>query len=223
MISPLGRCFRDRLQIAEATSHLYDAVESSAAVDVQLHRRSALALATLQIRLSDGAAAVQTLNGLDPGGDPELAADLATTTAIGHWQNGDVSRALGVLDPLPRSPQGTAWEAESLAARGLVLLYSGDLLRAHEDLDASIGLSHLWRPSTNQARVYLLRSKCRFQLGDWDGASADAMAGLAIADGQAQPWSVSLAFAALVSVPAWRGHWRDRRVPPGSRAIRPHP
>ena len=52
-----------------------------------------------------------------------------------------------------------------------------------------------------------MRSMTRFLLGDWDGASVDAAAGRALAQGGAEAWSTALALTTSVAVPAHRGQW----------------
>ena len=88
----------------------------------------------------------------------------------------------------------------------MVHLYAGELTEALADLNRSIGLTHLWRPSTNQPRIYVLRCLARYRRGDWDGALGDAAAARALAT-HAEAWSVAWARAASIDVPANRGQW----------------
>ena len=94
-----------------------------------------------------------------------------------------------------------------LAVSGMVRFYEGRTREALADLDRPVRMMHLWRPSTNQTRIFLLRSIARFALGDWDGAAVDAAAARALAAGPTQLWSEALALAISVDVAAHRGQW----------------
>ena len=86
-------------------------------------------------------------------------------------------------------------------------LFKGHVADALNDLDEAVGLMHFWRPSTNQSRIFFLRSMARFHVGDWDGAAVDAAAARALAEGPAPLWSAALALSVSVDVPANRGQW----------------
>jgi tetratricopeptide (TPR) repeat protein len=164
-------------------------------------------VAVLHVRLGDGVAAMEVLARPDAVDDRELSTDTLTTTALGLWQSGELGRALDLVSAAPISRNGTAWEADLVAVRGMIRLYAGRLRPALADLDQAVRFAHLWRPSTNQSRIYGLRSLTRFLVGDWDGASIDAAAGRALAQGSAEAWSAALALAVSVQVPAHRGQW----------------
>lgn len=158
----------------------------------------------MHVRLNEGAPALDVLNTVTGIGDPELAGDALSTRGIALWMTGRDSEALAQLDTAPTSSGGCAWEADLLAVRGMVHLYAGNLPEALSDLDDAVGLSHLWRPSTNQSRIYVMRSTARYHRGDWDGALSDAAAARALAT-QAEAWSAVWAFGASIDVPANRG------------------
>ena len=202
----LGLLHRERAQVGEAKSFLYDALRRSAG-DAQAEARAALEIALLHVRLNEGELTVQVLSGRPAADDPQLAGDSLTTLALGRWEIGETEGALDLLDAAQIAPDGSGWEAELLAVRGLVNLYDGRLARCTADLDRAISLAHLWRPSTNSSRMYLIRSMARFALGDWDGADADATLARTIAEGQSERWSIPLARAICVDVPAVRGQW----------------
>jgi DNA-binding CsgD family transcriptional regulator len=219
----LGVLRREQGRVAEADEHLRFAMQAALPESPSLHHRAALALTVLQNRIYQGATGVETLTGVQVDDDPELACDIETNRAIALWQSGRPDAAEAVLAQRTISPRGTAWDAELLAVRGMVRHYTGSLSSSLDDLDASIALSSLWRPSTNQVRVYVVRSRARFQSGDWDGSVADAATGHAIASGQTELWNLPLVSATAMLVPTWRGQWEtaQRHVEEGKAAVSP--
>ena len=207
----LGLLARERGEVGAAKSLLRASLlKAESAGDHGTATRAALAGAVLEVLIGDGAAAWDLLRHtepLDDAIDSEVATDIATTTGIALWLLGDLDQALAVLDDVERSPAGTSSEAELLAVSGMVRFYEGRTREALADLDASVRMMHLWRPSTNQTRIFLLRSIARFALGDWDGAAVDAAAARALAAGPTQLWSEALALAISVDVAAHRGQW----------------
>ncbi len=205
----LGLLARERGEVGAARSLLRASLqEAESAGDAGTATRAALAGAVLEVLIGDGAAAMDLLRHTEPPPGSGLATDVAATTGIASWLLGDADGALDVLDGVERTPGGTSSEAELLAVSGMVRFYGGRPRQALADLDASVRMTHLWRPSTNQTRIYLLRSMTRFALGDWDGAAVDAAAARALAAGPTQPWSEALAMAISVDVAAYRGQWR---------------
>ena len=203
----LGLLARERGRIGPARTYLQEALKHAPEPsNLEVRPRAAVALAVLHVRLSESELALTALDAVDHLDEPELAGDAATARGIALWQAGDDRAALSYLASVPVSPEGSPWEAELLAVRGMVHLFAGELPKASGDLNASIGLTHLWRPSTNQPRIYVMRSMARFRLGDWDGALADAAAARALAV-QAEVWSVVWARAVSIDVPASRGQW----------------
>ena len=204
----LGMLARETGRVGEAKTMLREALTlASASGDAALRQRAALEAAVLHVRLEEGAAAVAVLRHAEDAEDAELAGDATATKGIALLQSGDFPAALAALTAVPRTPYGAPWEADLLAVRGMVHYYAGHLDEALRDLDASIGQIHLWRPSTNQSRIHVLRSVTRFCLGDWDGATMDAATARALAEASAQTWSLALAHAISVAVPANRGQW----------------
>ena len=204
----LGLLARESGRIAEARTRLEDAVtRARASGDHAMVDRTGLAAAVLYVRINENRAAVEVLGDADRAADPELAGDARTNKGIALWQGGDPLAALAVLDAVQLSPGGTPWETDLLAVRAAVRMYAGQLPQALADLDRTIGLAHLWRPSPNQSRIYSMRSATRFWLGDWDGAAVDAAAARALADGPAGAWTLPVARAASIDVPAGRGQW----------------
>jgi ATP/maltotriose-dependent transcriptional regulator MalT len=203
----LGLLACEKGDVGTARTLLHDALErAETEADRSTSARAALAAAVLEVRVGNGAAAVDLLREA-PAGEPEHAADVLTTMGIGLWQAGQIDRAVDLLDGARVSTGGHGWEADLLAARGMINLYAGRPHRALADLDAAIGLVHLWRPSTNQSRTHVLRSATRYVLGDWDGAAVDAASARALAEGPAERWSLALALAVSIDVPAGRGQW----------------
>ena len=204
----LGLLDRESGRIGEALTLLGDALtRARSGSDEVLTVRAGMAAAGLYVRVNENAAAIEAIGDADQSSDPELAGDALTLKGIGLWQAGDPSSALTLLRRARLSRDGTAWEADLLAVRAAVHLYAGQLPEALSDLDRSIGLAHLWRPSPNQSRIYTMRSNTRFWLGDWDGAAVDAAAARALAEGGFAAWALPLAQAASADVPTGRGQW----------------
>ncbi len=203
----LGLLARERGRIGEAKTYLREALtRAPESPDASIGQRAALGAAVLHTRLTEGALAIAALDAVDDFDDAELAGDATVLRGMGLWQTGDARGALAHLEAVPLSPEGSAWEAEVLSLRGMIHLHMGELSEALTELDRSIGMSHLWRPSTNQSRIYVMRCAARYHRGDWDGALADAAAARAVAT-QAEVWSVVWARAASIDVPANRGQW----------------
>ena len=200
----LGLLARERGRVAEATTYLQAALSPTS--EPRLRQQAAVALAELHVRLNEGALALAALDSVDRVDDPELAGDARTARAIGLWHCGRHRDAMTHLEALPLSPQGVAWEAELLATRAAIHLFTGEVPAAQADLDRCIEMSHLWRPSGNQTVTYVLRSLARQSRGDWDGALGDAAAARALAT-QSDVWTVVWARAASIHVPANRGQW----------------
>ena len=204
----LGLLAAESGEVGSARTLLQESLDlASGAGDDMAATRAALAGAVLEVRLGDGVAALKLLDHAGGGSDPEIATDVLTTTGIALWLVGDPDRALSLLGSYAPTWAGTPWEADLLGVRGMVSLYAGRLPEALRDLDAAVSLLHLWRPSTNQSRIFALRSTTRFHVGDWDGAAVDAAAARALAEGPTQLWSAALALAVSVDVPAHRGRW----------------
>jgi DNA-binding CsgD family transcriptional regulator len=199
-------------EVGAARSLLRESIDlAEAAGDQAAAARAALAAAVLEVRLGDGAAALallcRTADTADGDRDPEIATDIRTTTGLALWHTGDFDRALAQLATLERRRASTPWEADLVAVRGMFTLFKGHVADALNDLDEAVGLMHIWRPSTNQSRIFFLRSMARFHVGDWDGAAVDAAAARALAEGPALLWSAALALSVSVDVPANRGQW----------------
>ena len=208
----LGMLARESGRIGEARTLLGDALtRARAGGDAVMTERAGIALAILHVRLNEGLAAVEAIGNADRATDPEVATDALTWKGIGLWHAGDPSAALALLDAARLSRNGQPWEAELLATRGAIRLYSGQLKLALADFDRAIGLVHLWRPSSSESRIYVLRSLARYWSGDWDGAAVDATASRALADGRAEAWSVPAAYAVSADVPIGRGRWSVAR------------
>lgn len=207
----LGLLARERGRIGAGRTFLQEALTWAADdSDVRVRARAAVEAAWLHVRLGDGESALAVLETVadlvDDLGDPELAGDARTTRAIALWHTGRGGEALALLQTVALSPHGTPWEPELLSTRGTLHLYAGDLTEAAADQDRLIAMSHLWRPSANQAVMYVQRCLTRQHRGDWDGALADAAAARALAT-QAEAWTVVWSSAASVHVPAHRGQW----------------
>ena len=204
----LGLLARDAGEIGPARTRLHEAVDlATAAGDRARAARARLETAAMLVRLGDGAAAAAVLPPPDAVDDPGLATDVLTTRALALWSVGEPGQALDLVGAAAITPHGTPQEADLLGVRGMLQLFGGRLRHALVDLDAAVRLVHLWRPSTNQSRIYVLRALARYHLGDWDGASVDAAAGRALAQGGPEAWSAPLALAAAAAVPAQRGQW----------------
>ena len=208
----LGLLARESGRIAEARTLLSDAVARARTCgDETMAQRTGIALAVLYVRMNEGLAAVEAIGDADSAADPEVAGDALTAKGIGLWHAGDPIGALALLGTARLSRDGEPWEVDLLATRAAIRLYAGQLSQAMTDLDRSIEMVHLWRPSSSESRIYMMRSLARYWSGDWDGAAVDAAASRALADGRAAAWSVPTAYAVSVDVPVGRGRWSVAR------------
>jgi DNA-binding CsgD family transcriptional regulator len=204
----LGLLDRERGHIGPARTRLRQALDlATEAADADAVTRAALAAAVLHVRMGEGSAAVEVLRHTPAVDDPELGTDVLTTRAMGLWQTHALDEAIGLLEHVATSPEGSAWEAELVATRGMFALFGGRPGESLADLDTAIRFAHLWRPSTNQSRIHGLRSLARYLLGDWDGAGVDAAAARALASTNAEAWSAALALGSSVPMAANRGQF----------------
>jgi DNA-binding CsgD family transcriptional regulator len=204
----LGLLAREQGRVGEATTLLWDARRRARTDgDLVMQDRADLAAAVLHVRLNDSGPALDILRGSPAADDPELTTDLLTTRGIAQWQAGTAEQALVLLQAAPTTPEAAPWHADLVAVRGMVQLYAGNLAAALADLDTAVAQTHLWRPSTNQTRTFVLRSSTRMFLGDWDGAAVDAAAARALAEASPESWSLALTSAVSAEVPTQRGQW----------------
>ena len=208
----LGLLARETGRIGEARTLLHDALtRARIGGDRVMVHRAGIAAATLSVRINEGRAAVEAIGDIDLIADPAVAGDARSVKALGLWQIGDSDGALALLDGVQLSWGGTAWEADLLGVRGMIRMYAGQLTQALADFNRAVDLQHLWRPSTNQSRVYVMRARTRYWLGDWDGSELDAGTARALTNGAAQAWSAPLVRSVSSDVPLGRGQWRTVR------------
>lgn len=204
----LGLLARESGRAAEARTLLHDAlVRARAEEDQPLLARAALANAVLHVQYNDGPSALEVIDVVEGAADLNLAGEARVTRGLALWLSGDSAAARALLDATPLSAYGATWESELSAVRGMIRRFDGQLSAALSDFDRAVDLVHLWRPSTNGCRIYVMRSMARFDVGDWDGAAVDAAEARALAEEVAPVWSIPYASAVSVQVPANRGQW----------------
>ena len=215
----LGLLARESGRIGEARTLLGDAVtRARAGGDAAMMERAGIAARDLVRADQRGTGSGGGDRGRRPGGRPRSGRRCADHEGHRPVAGRGPLGALALLDTARLSRDGAAWEAELLATRGAIRLYAGQLPLALTDFDRAIGLVHLWRPSSSQSRIYLMRSMARYWSGDWDGAAVDAAASRALAEGRAEAWSVPSAYAVSADVPVGRGRVeRGQRAPQGGQ------
>jgi DNA-binding CsgD family transcriptional regulator/tetratricopeptide (TPR) repeat protein len=203
-----GVLARDSGEVGKAKVLLERAYDrATEAGDPEVRERAAVALASLLVLLNDGRPAVLAAERALRSEDPERAVEAANLKALGLWAYGDLQAALDEIDGRPAHQLSSPVAAETLAARGMLRMYAGHLHEALEDLDASVALAPVWRPSVAASRCYVVRSTLRYLLGRWDDAAVDAAVARALAERGATSWNIPLACALSALVPAWRGQW----------------
>ena len=201
----LGRLARDQGLVDTAKSALHQAAELAAAEgDTRLAAIAAIVVAEMHVNLGEGTEALRALRHARGTDDAEISGGARTLTAVATWQTGALPEAIDALDEVAVS--GTLpWEATMLATRGMLRTYAGRLVDSARDLDAALAMGPAWRPGVSYTRAYIQRAKVRYYLGDWDAAAVDTAAALAIAREALTAWSLPLAHASSVLVPAGRG------------------
>ena len=155
----LGLLARESGRVGEARSMLGDAVtRARAAGDQAMSDRAGIAAAVLYVRINEGQAAVEAVGNAERATDPEVAGDARTTKGIGLWLTGDTSGALALLNGARLSRDGAAWEADLLAVRGMIHMYTGQLPQALTDFDrvgrsgAPVAAVHQSEPDLRDAK-----------------------------------------------------------------------
>src|SRR6195952_4729477 len=203
----LGRLARDQGFVGPAKIALARAAEQALIEgDDRLSSTAAATAAELSVAAGNGAEALAAL-GWVVAPHPDLAPAFRTLTAVALWQTGELPQALELLDEAPAVTGRLSWEPAMLSARGMIAYYAGRLPQAADDLDAALRLTSMWQPGVNYARTYVQRALTRYGLGDWDGATVDVAAALAVASEGPGAWSLPMAHAASVHVLAGRGQW----------------
>ncbi len=204
----LGVLARESGEVDTAKVLLQRALDGAVASETRdIRDRSAMALTYLLALVNAGRPVVDAAEWALHSPDPEVSADAANLKAMALWWCGDLEEALDGLGTRPARQHTEPVEAELLAGRGLLKMYTGRLQEALEDLDATIALAPVWRPSVTESRFYFLRSTIRFLLGQWDEAAVDATAARTLAEQRGTSWNIPLACAVSMQVRSWRGEW----------------
>ena len=129
-------------------------------------------------------------------------------TAMGMAMTGDAPGALTVLGPLnDDAALPTRYDAEFLAIRGQIRLWSNDLPGAIKDLSAVVRWARAGRTVLRFSTVYGNLADAEYQMGSWDAAQVHA--DLAVSLAQDLDAGLELPFAHAVAgwVYAGRGAW----------------
>ncbi len=183
------------------------------AVDLDPVSRSDLAaqLSRMSIMRADTEhAALWAERALSLGGLPAATSELTrrTTAMVLAW-TGRVDEGLRLLTDVP-SDLSASDHAERLSARGILRLWTDDLMGARADLGGS-------RPSQSEptpggadphrvlASGYLAETE--FRIGRWDIARTVALNTVTSVEDTGQVWLTAFAHAMAALVPAGRGEW----------------
>ncbi len=148
----------------------------------------------------------RSMRAASSGGNAPAA--VLATLAMARAMAGEAEAALAMFSDLPAPaalvPDG---QADALAARGLLRLWTGDLARADDDLTAVVarisGGLRLRYPG--QAVGYL--AETAFRLGRWDEAQEHAVLAVSLAEEAGRTGDLPFAHNLAARIAALRGKW----------------
>jgi ATP/maltotriose-dependent transcriptional regulator MalT len=129
-------------------------------------------------------------------------------TAMGMAMTGDAPGALTVLGPLnDDAALPTRYDAEFLAIRGQIRLWSNDLPGAIKDLSAVVRWARAGRTVLRFSTVYGNLADAEYQMGSWDAAQVHADLAVSLAEDLDAGLELPFAHAVAGWVYAGRGAW----------------
>ena len=143
-----------------------------------------------------------------PSTDPTVAARARGNLAVGLAMTGDAPGALTLLGPLnDDAALPTRYDAEFLAIRGQIRLWSNDLVGAIKDLSAVVRWARSGRTVLRFSTVYGNLADAEYQMGTWDAAQVHADLAVSLAEDLDAGWELPFVHAVASWVYAGRGAW----------------
>ena len=143
-----------------------------------------------------------------PSTDPTVAARARANLAVGLAMTGDAPGALTLLGPLnDDAALPTRYDAEFLAIRGQIRLWSNDLVGAIKDLSAVVRWARSGRTVLRFSTVYGNLADAEYQMGSWDAAQVHADLAVSLAEDLDAGWELPFVHAVASWVYAGRGAW----------------
>jgi ATP/maltotriose-dependent transcriptional regulator MalT len=143
-----------------------------------------------------------------PSTDPTVAARARGILAMGLAMTGDAPGALNLLGPLnDDAALPTRYDAEFLAIRGQIRVWSNDLVGAIKDLSAVVRWARSGRTVLRFSTVYGNLADAEYQMGLWDAAQVHTDLAVSLAEDLDAGWELPFVHAVASWVYAGRGAW----------------
>jgi DNA-binding CsgD family transcriptional regulator/tetratricopeptide (TPR) repeat protein len=128
--------------------------------------------------------------------------------AFGLAMTGSIAEALSALGPIePEHATPAPFEAELLATRGQIRVWTNELSEAVEDLSRVVRWARSGATVRRLADVYTNLADAQYRIGAWDDAQIHAELGVSLAEDMEAVWELSSAHAVASYVYSGRGAW----------------
>ncbi|MDT3446047.1 AAA family ATPase [Pseudofrankia sp. BMG5.37] len=125
--------------------------------------------------------------------------------------SGHADAALATLHDVPDPAVASAGELDTLAGRGLLRIWTDDLIGARQDLAGVLATGHD-RSVVFRLSAADLLGEAEYRLGHWDDAVVHNDLAMSIATDADQPWLAPLCHATATLLLAARGEWQQAAV-----------
>jgi ATP/maltotriose-dependent transcriptional regulator MalT len=172
--------------------------------------QAAVGLALVAVTRGDGRAAVSWARRAveQPSDDPTVAPRARGILAVGLAMSGDAPSAFALLGDLKSNAAlPTRIDAELLAIRGQIRVWTNDLLGAIEDLLAVVRWARSGRTVLRFSAVYGFLADAEYQMGSWNSAQVHADLAVSLAEDLDAGWELPFVHAVASWVYAERGAW----------------
>ncbi|MGA8369503.1 MAG: AAA family ATPase [Acidimicrobiales bacterium] len=172
--------------------------------------RTAASLAMVALTRGDGRAGVSWAHRAveQPSDDPTVATRSRANLAVGLAMTGDAPDALSVLGTLnDDAALPTRFDAELLAIRGQIRVWTNDLVGAIKDLSAVVRWARSGRSVIRFSTAYGNLADAEYLVGSWDAAQVHADLAVSLAEDLDARWELPFVHAVASWVYAGRGAW----------------
>ena len=141
-----------------------------------------------------------------PAGSPSVVPALSRLM-VGLALSGEADHALTLVPqtPLPSADEPPQGALDALLGRGLVQLWTDDLVGARLDLSAVVDAARVRRQLRNGVIALRYLAEAEYRLGDWDDSIVHAELAVSIAEDSDQAWLLPFTYAMPVYPLAARG------------------